>query len=454
MAETADEVDELEANKADKTEVNSLATLKANQSSLDATNAVVATKASETSVVAVNARVDLLVAPPPGVDNAETADIRAGADGITYASAGDAVREVARGAGMVDESLHIIKTDAYKKTGNLLCIDSNSIRNKKSFTSAGAIIDNANAFISAPIDVTGISTLYVKNNANKWFYYFNSSNTFISRANNNNSQSVPAGASYALVDFLYTEVESVAKNMVVFGVSQNVITDQQIPHGLFDGNKVLIDNIRLSDWLTTRPYQNLLHFRLGSRTLSLSATFTQLQYFGLKQNTEVLKHLVVVKVTNNNAAAISYSVRLRHYNSSYVVTSTFTTLTKTVGAGRSELFIFAMDITTDMRQYSVFLYSGDGVTNIGSATVNAYVYNRDYVHADVIESVGPWEYAPPFPINALKQSGQDWQGDIWLSYGDSITAIGNVDSSSDPSWQQYVTGFLGFLSHYGRGIGG
>jgi len=45
----------------------------------------------------------------------------------------------------------------------------------------------------------------------------------------------------------------------------------------------------------------------------------------------------------------------------------------------------------------------------------------------------------------------DWEGKTWLSYGDSITAFGNVLADG---WQKYVHDYHKFSAYYGRGIGG
>ena len=57
------------------------------------------------------------------------------------------------------------------------------------------------------------------------------------------------------------------------------------------------------------------------------------------------------------------------------------------------------------------------------------------------------------PLHLLERSPDSpWKGKTWLSYGDSITDIGNAENAD--SWQKHVTEKLGFAAHYGRGIGG
>lgn len=48
-------------------------------------------------------------------------------------------------------------------------------------------------------------------------------------------------------------------------------------------------------------------------------------------------------------------------------------------------------------------------------------------------------------------SATDWTGKTWVSYGDSITAIGNT---LDDGWQKYVHDYFRFGNYYGRGVGG
>jgi len=50
-------------------------------------------KAKQSDLVIERARIDNFVAMPPTVDNIETTDVRVGADGVSYASAGEAVRK-------------------------------------------------------------------------------------------------------------------------------------------------------------------------------------------------------------------------------------------------------------------------------------------------------------------------------------------------------------------------
>lgn len=127
----ATDISALEEGKAEKTEVNALATDKADKTALDATNATVATKAPQSALDAETAarlaevavergRINTLIAPPPGVDNAETADIRTAADGTAYASAGDAVRAQVNGmASQIKHNRFVI----FESATNLITID-------------------------------------------------------------------------------------------------------------------------------------------------------------------------------------------------------------------------------------------------------------------------------------------------------------------------------------------
>lgn len=82
----------LSSSKADKTEVNELATNKADKTEVNALAERVST--SENDIHVLDARMDTFASLPSGSTsgNAELVDIRIGADGTTYSSAGDAVR--------------------------------------------------------------------------------------------------------------------------------------------------------------------------------------------------------------------------------------------------------------------------------------------------------------------------------------------------------------------------
>lgn len=57
----------------------------------------------------------------------------------------------------------------------------------------------------------------------------------------------------------------------------------------------------------------------------------------------------------------------------------------------------------------------------------------------------------PANLSQLQASLLPWQGKKWVSYGDSITALGNDGNTS--SWQYFVSQKLGFGTSYPRGIG-
>lgn len=85
-----------------------------------------------------------------------------------------------------------------------------------------------------------------------------------------------------------------------------------------------------------------------------------------------------------------------------------------------------------------------------------FIYNTNFcVYMCVAGSKRPnyIKYVPdvtpiPTKISELKSM---WSGKTWLSYGDSITAMGNGNNTG---WQRYVTDIMQFSKHYGRGIGG
>lgn len=86
------QINTLDTNKADKTEVNSLATEKADKTVVNALSERVST--AENDIDVLDARMDTFASLPSGSTsgNAELLDIRVGADGETYQSAGGAVR--------------------------------------------------------------------------------------------------------------------------------------------------------------------------------------------------------------------------------------------------------------------------------------------------------------------------------------------------------------------------
>ena len=106
-------------------------------------------------------------------------------------------------------------------------------------------------------------------------------------------------------------------------------------------------------------------------------------------------------------------------------------------------------------------------TNLGavSVPVNAryaracVAYNANWVPYRPMFVFGdakiPWvKYSNVFvqlPID-LVESAFPWTGKTWLSYGDSITAIGNGNAAG--CWQEYVTNALHFGTQIVRGIGG
>lgn len=146
IVENTTQISNLENDKASKNEVNVLATEKANQIDL----------------VAERARIDLLVAPPAGVDNAETADIRVGADATTFSSAGNAVRAIAKGYGLLKDSVNFANLD-------IVDCDIKSYTPYKKIVASGATYNSPTIYEETcnPGDIYNIkyNLLSVQNNA-------------------------------------------------------------------------------------------------------------------------------------------------------------------------------------------------------------------------------------------------------------------------------------------------
>lgn len=72
---------------------------------VEANELALETKASELELEVERHRIDNLIAVEETTDNAETVDIRVGGNGVIYSSAGNAVRAISTGEGIVDEAI-------------------------------------------------------------------------------------------------------------------------------------------------------------------------------------------------------------------------------------------------------------------------------------------------------------------------------------------------------------
>lgn len=125
----------------------------------------------------------------------------------------------------------------------------------------------------------------------------------------------------------------------------------------------------------------------------------------------------------------------------------YTTSFRSAFYDQAKNFISGVDLngkTTDS-SYAV-IEVPEGAYYFRTSITNATVV-KGYMLAYGSEMIDYVPYAETY----YDLSATDWTGKTWLSYGDSITAIGN---NLVEGWQNYVHKYFGFGKYYGRGIGG
>ena len=178
----------------------------AGRSRLDGHDSAIASESSARSAAdtELGARIDNIIALPDGstTADAELVDIRVGADGITYSSAGDAVRGQ---IGAVKDGLDTIYTHPAIGT-NLLNMA--KMTKDLSLNSSGEIIDAAGAGMSVTefyIPVEAGKTLYSSRKYNtgnisaaniSYWCFYDVNKEFISRTTSANNVTVPNNAKY------------------------------------------------------------------------------------------------------------------------------------------------------------------------------------------------------------------------------------------------------------------
>ena len=146
-------VDEIKQNSQEK--------IREIESELNQTNAQLSTKASKQSLAVERARIDNLTKLEEGstTGDAELIDIRVGADGVNYATAGDAIRgqfkKVENGSGIENKALDIQQMSFFEIEYNLFQKGLVGEESGKQFDERGELIASQNYAVTGYIPVKG-----------------------------------------------------------------------------------------------------------------------------------------------------------------------------------------------------------------------------------------------------------------------------------------------------------
>lgn len=229
-------IGDLEINKADKTEVNTLANEKADQIALNAEKAE-----RQLEIAVERERINSFTALAEGstTGDAELIDGRVGADGVTYNSIGSALR------GQISKTLSIssekLERNSILYSENLFNVD--TVIEGYALNSSGELQANSTNYTSEFINVKSGATLYLYgNNSNGYIFgkiaFYDFTKTFISSLSNVSINiSIPENAYYVRL----TYYSSTTKDRGIM-ISYNEITEYK-PYKLNNVMGIYKENI-------------------------------------------------------------------------------------------------------------------------------------------------------------------------------------------------------------------
>ena len=153
------------------------------------------------------ARIDNIIAgPAPSAE--EIVDARYGADGVTYPSLGDAIRDQVTDLKSDLDSVYSIPED-----GNFFN-PKTAIPNKDINSSTGALVDDSRYGVSGKIYMDFTQRVYVLNSSYNYVYCYAANNAYLGRLNTHDSSSAPATV-YPSVSYVRVLYKMTDNNMML-----------------------------------------------------------------------------------------------------------------------------------------------------------------------------------------------------------------------------------------------
>ncbi len=261
----------LEMTKADKTEINDLATAKADKTTVIAIEARVST--AENDIDVLDARMDTFASLPSGSTsgNAELVDIRVGADGVTYPSAGDAVR--GQVSDLIDDLDNIVDNYTILKP---------YLYKKNTYINASNVETSLNGYDLFKIPINHLDVVRIKWTGSNFWNGISSS--YVARFElSNNTYRTGAGAPENVIHESNKEAlylcPSDAINLCIVA-NADLVDDVSVFKNI-QSAKLLPDNIQALNYVTKLSSENsiLSNFFLGNNNVIGTFTSPTMSYF-------------------------------------------------------------------------------------------------------------------------------------------------------------------------------
>ena len=380
--------------------------------------------------------------------DAELMDIRVGANGTVYPTAGDAVR------GQVDDlesELNAVADIEHNVSNNLWNIDQNT--NGYQLDAGGDPTPNADYTLSDFIEVEALTQYWVgiinnslvKAPAVQRVCFYDSSQTFLDKTNT----TADVGTFTTIADTKYIRMAVYTANFFSGGNDTAMLLKGNAPAGYVP---------YFAPYASAEVKNSAINYETVNEHINANEDFYLFESInlfdvnnsGLILNDKAinssgvvypLSDYSVIKIPVNGIDSKSYYLYgLNTPGTSYIPKSTRIAMYDAYGVCLGLLVNNTTNpavITSNACKYLYMYYATSDLDNImvltdtNGASVSSFLF---------------------IPYERKYQLKTQWFGKGWSAYGDSITAISNGNSLVQ-GWAYYVNKIHGFSEFYGRGIG-